>query len=447
LEALPLTSKNCSPPFQAIWAWPSGTLIGSREAAKRATHLAISGEIAKAVSSTLKPEDVFRTIVKEIRRVVPCERCLIVQPDPEIETFRYLHVESDIEISQLQMGHRSSRWFEKLYSQRKPYRVADYTGIDTPNARILAESGLHSAIFIPIHQNDKTIAHFGLLRKEIDSFSKDEEELLLSIAAHLGSAIRNATLYEESRDYTAQLRLLGELSHELSVQTDPTSIFKMIGRAGREVLKADRCAISEMNDEGTYTFSWSFGLSDRFIEAVTTRKKPRAAHTAVREARAIFIPDVLSDERTAPMHDIMREEGYRSVLHLPLRGKGLGFSTVSYHFDKIASLPDHLIETAQTFADQAAAAIEKAHLFEESQRRADRLEILNQVTQKITGNLSLDDVLASISDAAVKLFRADHARIYLLDAPSRDFVLQASSGISPPSSRLVFSPKIPWQAP
>ncbi len=403
---------------------------------KSETHTArlqITENIAKAAGSSLEPNELFKKIAGEIRQAVPCDKIVIATHSEE--TVRRFHEEGGEALGPpSEENFRRGVMGQEVYKTKQPLNVPDIQNSRWRENRH-AKQGYRSVVAVPILQENQYVAHMILSRKKTEPFSQAQEDLLISVASHLGPAIRNATLYEESQDYTAQLCLLGDLAHELSSHTDPSSIFEMIGRAGREVLKADRCAINKMDSDGAQKMAWHFGLSDRFLEAAQARIDIRAVHAAVRTSSPIFIPDAPSDERTAPMHDMIREEGYRSVLHLPLRGSENGFGTVSYYFDEIVSLPEHLIETAQTFADQAAAAIEKAQLFEESQRRADRLAVLNQITQRISEYLSLDEVLASISDAVMKLFQGDHTRIYLLDEPSGEFVLRANSGIPVPVSR------------
>ena len=98
---------------------------------------------------------------------------------------------------------------------------------------------------------------------------------------------------------------------------------------------------------------------------------------------------------------------------------------------------DPQIALLETFADQAAIAIENARLFQELgdkrtelTRSVAELRALGEVSRAVGASLDPDEVLATIIAAAVRLSGADVGSIYEYDAAEQEFALRAARGLS-----------------
>lgn len=98
-------------------------------------------------------------------------------------------------------------------------------------------------------------------------------------------------------------------------------------------------------------------------------------------------------------------------------------------------------ERLQAFADQAAIAIKNARLFNESQRRNERLEVLNEITHIGATTLDLDRLLDAIARAAPRIVNADRCYVSLWN-PATDqpagvaSAIEAVQGGSPPEESM-----------
>ncbi len=116
---------------------------------ERARRLEANGKIARAVGSELKPEELFQTIAREIRRVVPCQRCVISTMGEEGRFF--WHIDSDIEVEAYQneaVGIKSF-WEKEVYENKRAIRIPDVREISTTRTRHLAEAGIRSVLLFP----------------------------------------------------------------------------------------------------------------------------------------------------------------------------------------------------------------------------------------------------------------------------------------------------------
>ncbi|MFC1491579.1 PAS domain S-box protein [Nitrospinota bacterium] len=165
-------------------------------------------EISKAVGSTLEPEELFRTITKEIRRTVPSDRCAIASIDQESGQHHTWHVDSKTEgISLMSSRPDFKDWIiPEVYQSKRLRNIPDLAKSGATWAPLRIEGGFRSAVFVPILQEGKSIAHLGLFSFQEGAFTAQHEDLLTSVAGYLGSAIRNAQLYEEAKRSLAFFR-------------------------------------------------------------------------------------------------------------------------------------------------------------------------------------------------------------------------------------------------
>ena len=170
----------------------------------------------------------------------------------------------------------------------------------------------------------------------------------------------------------------------------------------------------------------AFNATQEFTEFMAQNPirpgRSSAAGRAALERRTIHIPDVLSDpEYSYGSKDI---EKIRTVLAVPiLKGDELLGVMIIYHLDGVRPFTETQIALVETFADQAAIAVENARLFTEVQKRTEELsESLQQQTAtadvlKVISRSTFDlqAVLDALVKSAARLCDASNAFIYRRD--------------------------------
>jgi len=143
-------------------------------------------------------------------------------------------------------------------------------------------------------------------------------------------------------------------------------------------------------------------------------------------------PEVISDISHSGLDQVFPQGmPVSSAVVAPIRIKGqtLGVvnlgSAIPNDFSKAA------VDRLQVFADQAAIAIENARLFEESQKRARYLAILNQVTQAAINSSDLEVTLNEIARILGDLFQCFAVYITLWDETSQLTIPTAAYGFIP----------------
>jgi signal transduction histidine kinase len=130
-------------------------------------------------------------------------------------------------------------------------------------------------------------------------------------------------------------------------------------------------------------------------------------------------------------------EAIHTVLSVPiLKGDNLlGVMTI-YHLEGIRPFTDKQIALVETFADQAAIAIDNVRLLDELRQRTnelgrsvEELRALGEVSQAVNSTLDLETVLSTIVAKAVQLSDTDAGAIYVFDDRQREFHLRATFGM------------------
>ncbi|MCO1658555.1 GAF domain-containing protein [Pseudonocardia sp. S2-4] len=103
------------------------------------------------------------------------------------------------------------------------------------------------------------------------------------------------------------------------------------------------------------------GVSLRYLDALIARIADGRTEGVIKRVWATRLHVVVADARTDPLmaaaHDLVRAEGYVSLLTLPmLYGESL-VATISMYYDRLTALDDEYVATAQGVADHFAVAV------------------------------------------------------------------------------------------
>jgi signal transduction histidine kinase len=234
-----------------------------------------------------------------------------------------------------------------------------------------------------------------------------------------------------------ELETLLETSTAVVSSLDTERVIDSILEQVQRLLGVDTCAVLVQHETtGQLAVRASRGLSEAYVQELhldaSTRQMP--AWRAIDSGQPVQVPDVEADPAMANLLPMVRAEGYRALLDVPLvTPHGPPAVLVIYRADAHHFSTEE-VNLAATFANQAAMALENATLFsqtdEELQKQVRSLSALNQVLRTASQSLVLDDVLNNALDAVVEVMEADAAWIYLLREGETTLRLRAQRGLS-----------------
>jgi PAS domain S-box-containing protein len=147
---------------------------------------------------------------------------------------------------------------------------------------------------------------------------------------------------------------------------------------------------------------------------------------------------LVSDVEKEPRYYAATEDDEtKSELAVPIKLKGEVIGVLDSHSLEPDAFSDVDVFTLKTVADQLAVAIENARLYEETQRRADRLGVVNRVAAAVGASLKLNEQLETIYREVNSIFQIDAflVALYNEDAEELDYRILIDEGVREPLTK------------
>jgi two-component system, NtrC family, sensor kinase len=306
--------------------------------------------------------------------------------------------------------------------------------------------GVRTFLAVPMLKEKELIGVFTVCRQEVRPFTDKQISLVTNFAAQAVIAIENVRLLDALRQRTDDLTQSLEQQTATSRVLDVISrsafnldaVFETVAESSVKLCGAGRAFIFRFDGE-LLRMAVAFNASQELKEFVERNPIRPGRHSAsaraALERRTIHIPDVQADpEYTYGAKDA---ETIRTVLAVPiLKGDDLLGIIIIHPLEGVRPFTDQQIALVETFADQAAIAIENVRLLDALRNRTDELgrsveelRALGEVSQAVNSTLDLENVLSTIVAKAVQLSGTEAGAIYVFEEVQRKFHLRATYGM------------------
>ena len=129
----------------------------------------------------------------------------------------------------------------------------------------------------------------------------------------------------------------------------------------------------------------------------------------------VIINDPRNDPRVEPQIEQIGQITARSIISVPLIGKGQMIGVVEAINKIDGEFSETDLDILTGLNNQIAVAIDNAHLYREIKREALEKDLLYQVGKKLSGSLDLDEVMREILDTLKQVVSYDAGGIFLAD--------------------------------
>ena len=306
----------------------------------------------------------------------------------------------------------------------------------------LTFAGLSLAVIRPLVQLDdvaRGIARTGDLDQQVKIKAGDEIGSLASSFNQMVRSMQNAQYdLQRERDLAEALKdTAAALTATLDVETVLDRILEKVSR----VIPNEACNIMLVQDGKARVVRWlgykPFGAEAFIANVELSLTETPALWRMVSSKKPMLIPDVEADPEWRRFPETAWVRCYAAT-PIIIRDSVIGFLNVESPIQSFYQ--EDQLESLQSFAGYAAAAIDNARLYEQVKRDAVELEtrieaatqelrqrstelgILYEVGREITATLALDTMLQTIVDSAIRLVDADKSLLVLLDAPKERLV-------------------------
>lgn len=374
------------------------------EMKQRATELALLAIVSSAISSSLDLEQVLRTIVESVTKVINCDKSAIFELS---EDGRYLSLRMSKGLSPAYLeGSRrlpvqdSNRAL--ALAMRQPLIVPDIheeprLGSLTKMAR---EEGFRGVVDVPLGGMEGFLGILSVYFDQVYRPTAAELEILTTFANQAAIAIENARLYAAAtreRDRAQrlyeqtdaalarrveQLTAIEEISRQLASTLDLERLMDLVLEQSLLATEADRAVISLYDAKaGSLQMVAQQGYPAA-LERYKTQPWPQDLGITGRVARS-GIPALVAD--VSQDSDYVAGAGStRSQISVPIIHEAQVIGVITLESDQVGAFgPEHL-RFAELLADHAAVGINNARLFAQVMEGRDRLEaILNSTRDAV----------------------------------------------------------------
>ena len=339
-----------------------GVVMSSRERLRALLDAVV------AIGSDLDLHSTLSRIVKAACRLADARYGAlgVIGPDRMLVEFinHGISAETHEAIGDLPRGHGV---LGLLIEDPRPIRLEDITTHPRAYGFPPNHPPMHSFLGVPVRIRDQVFGNLYLAEKHGGGqFDQDDEDTVVALSVAAGAAIENARLYAQTRRRQRWLEAAAEITAVLLGEVRRTEALELVASRAREVAEAD-LALVLLYDE-------SAGL---LTVEVVAGGDPELRGTAITVAGSEFAA-VLEERHLTVLDDLSgaAEWGARlttgTALLVPLfaAGVSLGVLVVAYKPESMTFAEDPDVALVETFAGQAALALERSRAQEEREMLA-----------------------------------------------------------------------------
>ncbi len=203
----------------------------------------------------------------------------------------------------------------------------------------------------------------GYHRSHKSHVHRTQIEALRAAASQVAVAVETARLYEDAKRHAEQLETIADVSKAMAASIDLDQTLRIIAKNLVRTVDASLCQIALYEDDGS---AW-YGAAASSQEALWRRQRGEHPESS-------FFFDLIQTRKPFQADDVQSNHainsyyahlfGIRSLLALPLiaRGHPIGVAVLA-QCDAPRTFSEDEVKRAEGLADQAAIAIQNAHMY------------------------------------------------------------------------------------
>ncbi len=357
------------------------------EAAERqAKRMELVHRITSMLSTRLDQQEILELAARELVRLFWADHTGTVLFDHDLQWGTVVAEYPPRDVLGVRVPLTNNLLFAELLLTRRPVYI---TAIEQdPRAAASRETfqqlGITSLVIVPLISRDQIIGSISLDSFSTDrTFSAEEQDLFLTVATSIATAFENARLFSAEQEARRTADTLREIARVLSASFDPQEVLQLILRELQHLIAYDTASIMLL-EGNLLRIAASRGWHNPSNNA-PARVLPLSQQSGAGRVVQTCQPLVIADTRSIDHWQLDAQPSLtRSWLGVPLIAKGsvLGVLNIDSHLPNRFSGRD--VEVVSAFANQAAIALEKARLYQESVTRVEQeMEIARHIQHNL----------------------------------------------------------------
>jgi formate hydrogenlyase transcriptional activator len=357
-------------------------------------------EVAEAISQHRDLGELFHELAARLHGVVEFDYLSLTVHDASRNVMRLhiLETEEPRTISpgaEFPVGETPSGW---VWETQQPFILDDTEQESRFPAllQILRENGVKSACSVPLTTAQRRLGVLSFGRGTPHHYGDGEIAFIQQVARQVAVAVDNALNLERAQAYQRQLaqerdrlRVLLEVNNAVVSKLDLRALLNAISASLRRVIHHEYASLALYEEDKNMmrVLALDFPQGKGLIhEEMLVPLDGSIAGSAFRSRRPVVLDHAAMEGFDSPTSRLMRDEGVRSVVSMPLITHDRALGTLSLASLRDAAFQQGDVDLLVQVAGQVAIAVENALAFHEI------AELRNKLAQE---KLYLEDEIRS----------------------------------------------------
>ena len=346
-----------------------------------AETLAVLAELSQEINASLNLDEVLASAATLVKRLIAYEIFAVLLPEEGTNQlyFRFAigHRPEVVEHWRIPMGEGI---IGAVAATGQPIRVGN---VSEDSRYLNALDSVSSELAVPLIVRGRVIGVLDIESSQPNYFTRDQQNILMLVAARIGTAIENARLFQHERNQAETLLLLNEVGREANSTLQVEEVLRRAAELTKRLIDYQIFAIL-LYDEADHVFRHR--VTVKFGQRVQEKFAVPAHEGIVGAAAALGQPVVVPDVTQDPRYLMVNPET-RSEMAVPMIYQNRVVGVMDLESPQLNYFtPDH-VQVLSILAAHLAVSIENARLYERVARDEARMERDLSAARRIQGAL------------------------------------------------------------
>ncbi|MFZ2653170.1 MAG: GAF domain-containing protein, partial [Burkholderiaceae bacterium] len=265
--------------------------------------------------------------------------------------------------------------------------------------------GYRTLLAVPVLREGDPIGVLTLGRAEVRAFNDKEIELVTSFADQAAIAMENVRLFNETQQALERQTAISDILRVIS--TSPGDVKPVLHAVAERAARICEARVVDiiLREGETMRVAATFGELGRPLGEAMPLDRSTVMGRSIVDELPVHVADLQNAGQEFPRgSELARKYGHRTILAVPLLREGRALGTILVRRTDVRPFDDRHVVLLETFADQAAIAIENVRLFNETQEALEQQTATSDVLQVIGSSVAdTGPVFAKILESCERL--------------------------------------------
>jgi len=355
-------------------------------------RLALLYQLTQTFNSSLNLEEVLNLVMDEVIKAMHAERGFVMLSESNSKLIFQVARGIDQQLIDQPQFQISRSVVERVAREGVSILTDDaQTDVRFSGRQSVMILGLRSILCAPLKLKDNILGVIYIdNRLQAGIFNQSDLELLTAIAANAAVAIENARLFRDAQDKLQSLRLLQEISADLTSTLDLECVLTACLQRVQETFNAEAASIFTVEGDDLL-FQIALGEKSTEIKPFRVQLGKGFAGWVVQNKQGVIVNDVHNDPRFYNAVDAVSGLVTQCVMAAPLIVNDRVIGVIEIFNKKTGIFSNVDLNLLSTLASTASNAIDNAKLYEvavEKGRMERELQMARKMQVRLLPNIT-----------------------------------------------------------